>query len=115
MKYILFLTLPLFLYAKSSFITPEEYAAQLYKNPRGIGCQHCHGDKGEGKIVAKYMHKKKEKNFSGPEIDNLEYAEFYKALNTRLDSMPRYFLTSKEISALYFYLNKKELESAKKK
>lgn len=115
MKYILFLTLPFFLYAKSSFITQEEYAAQLYKNPRGIGCQHCHGDRGEGKVVAKYIHMKKEKSFAGPAIDDLEYAAFYKALNTRLDSMPRYFLTSKEVSALIFYLNKKELESAKKK
>ncbi|MDD2904941.1 MAG: c-type cytochrome [Sulfurimonas sp.] len=112
MKYILFLLLPLFLYAQSSFITQEEYAAQLYKNPRGIGCQHCHGDKGEGRVVAKYIHKKVEKSFAGSAINNLEYAAFYKALNSRIDSMPRYFLTPKEISALYFYLNADKLKKA---
>ncbi|MDD2790542.1 MAG: hypothetical protein PHU40_07760 [Sulfurimonas sp.] len=112
MKYILFLTLPLFLYAKTSFITQEEYAAQLYKNPRGIGCQHCHGDQGKGKIVANYTHKKIQKSFGGPAIDKLDYAAFYKALNSRIDSMPRYFLTPKEISALYFYLNQEELKKA---
>jgi hypothetical protein len=112
MRYILFLTLPLLLCAKTTFITQEEYAAQLYKNPRGIGCQHCHGEKGEGKVVAKYMHKNVEKSFRGPVINNLDYAAFYKALNKRLDSMPRYFLTPKEISALYFYLNEDELKKA---
>ncbi|OHD95885.1 MAG: hypothetical protein A2019_06810 [Sulfurimonas sp. GWF2_37_8] len=112
MKYILFLVVPLFIYAKSSFITQEEYAAQLYKNPRGIGCQHCHGEKGEGRIVAKYIHKKVEKSFAGSAINNLEYAAFYKALNSRIDSMPRYFLTPKEISALYFYLNEDKLKKA---
>lgn len=113
MKYILFLTLPLLLCAKTTFITQEEYAAQLYKNPRGIGCQNCHGEKGEGKTVAKYIDKNVEKSFRGSVINNLDYAAFYKALNMRLDSMPRYFLTSKEISALYFYLNEEELQKAK--
>jgi hypothetical protein len=113
MRYILFLTLPLLLCAKTTFITQEEYAAQLYKNPRGIGCQNCHGEKGEGKIVAKYIDKNVEKSFQGSAINNLDYAAFYKALNMRLDSMPRYFLTSKEISALYFYLNEEELRKAK--
>jgi hypothetical protein len=113
MRYILFLTLPLLLCAKTTFITQEEYAAQLYKNPRGIGCQHCHGEKGEGKTVAKYLHKGEEKSFRGPVINNLNYASFYAALSKRIDSMPRYFLTPKEISALYFYLNEEELLKAK--
>jgi hypothetical protein len=113
MRYILFLTLPLLLCAKTTFITQEEYAAQLYKNPRGIGCQHCHGIKGEGKTVAKYMHKGVEKSFRGSEINHLDYTTFYNALSKRIDSMPRYFLTSKEVSALYFYLNEEELKKAK--
>ena len=49
MKNILLLILPVFLFGGSSFITPLEYASQLYKNPRGIGCHLCHGDNGEGK------------------------------------------------------------------
>lgn len=61
MRYVLFLLLPLYLYAASSFITPMEYSSSLYKNPRGIGCNNCHGEKGEGKLVATYTHKGEKK------------------------------------------------------
>ncbi len=111
MKYIIFFILPLFLFAKSSFITQLEYSSQLYKNPRGIGCQHCHGAKGEGRLVATYIHKKEQKSFGGPQINNLDFEVFYKALNTRKRGMPRYFLTKKEIQALYFYLQSKTKEA----
>jgi len=94
--------------ATSSFITPLEYASQLYKNPRGIGCQHCHGDNGEGKLIAKYKHKNKQKRFDGPAIDKVSYVEFYKALNRRKNGMPRYFLTQKEIEALYLFLHQND-------
>ncbi|WP_457745659.1 c-type cytochrome [Sulfurimonas sp.] len=108
MKYLLLLTFPFFIYAQSSFITPMEYASQLYKNPRGIGCGHCHGKNGEGKLIANYIHNNKKKSFRGPAIDGITYREFYKALNSRKKGMPRYFLTNKEIEALYFYLHKNE-------
>ena len=107
MKYILFLTLPLLLAAASSFITPIEYASQLYKNPRGIGCHHCHGEKGGGKLIANYMHKKEKKSFSGPAINKMSFAAFHKAINDRKRGMPRYFLTKKEVQALYLYLQEK--------
>ena len=100
--------LPKLLFATSSFITPLEYASQLYKNPRGIGCQFCHGENGEGKLIANYMHKNKKKSFRGPEIDKINFGEFYKALNRRKDGMPRYYLTQKEIEALYLYLHSKD-------
>ena len=100
--------LPMFLFASSSFITPLEYASQLYKNPRGIGCQFCHGNNGEGKLIANYMHKNKKKSFRGPEIDKMNFGEFYKALNSRKNGMPRYYLTQKEIEALYLYLHYKD-------
>ena len=32
----------------SDFITKNEYAKMLYQNPRGIGCDKCHGSGGEG-------------------------------------------------------------------
>ncbi len=108
MKYIYFLILPLFLCAKGSFITPMEYASQFYKNPRGIGCEHCHGESGEGKLVATYIHKKKKKTFEGPPINNMSFDDFYKALNVRKLGMPRYFLTKKEVEALYLYVNEKK-------
>jgi len=108
MKYIFFLTIPLFLFSSSSFITPMEYASRLYKNPRGIGCQECHGNNGEGKIIANYVYKKKKKSFVGPQINNISFNEFYQVLNQRKRGMPRYFLTDEEIQALYLYLHKND-------
>lgn len=116
MKKIVFLIFSLFLFADTSFITPKEYASQLYKNPRGIGCNLCHGENGEGKIVAHYKHKNKDKFFAPPAINHLEFKEFYKALNVRKKGMPRYFLTQKEIRALFLYVtsyNKKNLIKGK--
>ena len=114
MKHIAILLLPVFLFSDTTFITPMEYASQLYKNPRGIGCQHCHGANGEGKVVARYTHKNEKKIFSGPIINNLDFNKFYKTLNVRKRGMPRYFLTKKEIKALYFYLQeKKEIKDEK--
>ena len=106
MKYIVQFFIPLCLTAQTSFITPMEYASQLYRNPRGIGCHNCHGNNGEGKTVAKYIDKKKQKVFRGPTINNIEYYKFFNALNKRNRGMPRYFLTTKEIEALYLYLHR---------
>ena len=113
MKYLLLFVLSFTLYGKSSFISPMEYASSLYKNPRGIGCYKCHGDIGEGKIVARYIHKKEKKSFSGPSINNINYSKFYRALSVRKKGMPRYFLTQKEIKALYFFLQQKKIEADK--
>ena len=110
MRYILFLSIPLLLMALSSFITETEYASQLYKNPRGIGCYHCHGENGEGKLIANYVHKKEKKSFSGPAIHEMSFAAFHKALNERKRGMPRYFLTKKEVKALYFYLQQNNIK-----
>ena len=81
-----------------------EYSSSLYKNPRGIGCDNCHGEKGEGKLVASYMHKKKKKEFRGPAINNIIFNDFKEALNKSKRGMPRYYLTNSEIKALFFYL-----------
>jgi len=108
MKTTLFLIFPIFLYATSSFITPLEYSTQLYKNPRGIGCQLCHGDNGEGKLIANYIHKNKKRSFVGPPINKVGFNDFYKAMNSRIKGMPRYFLTRKEVEALYLHLHQND-------
>jgi mono/diheme cytochrome c family protein len=106
MKYIILFSLSIsYLFAESRFISPLEYASQLYKNPRGIGCQHCHGDNGEGKVVANYIHKGKGKEFGGAMINELSFDVLYKALNKSNRGMPRYYLTDKEIEALYLFLS----------
>lgn len=114
MKYLIFLIFPYLLLSETTFITPMEYASRLYKDPRGIGCQLCHGDKGEGKIVAEYKHKKIKKSFGGSTINKLPYEVFYKALNTRTDGMPRYFLTDREIASLYLFLHQNDEEKKTK-
>ncbi|WP_373070856.1 cytochrome c [Sulfurimonas sp.] len=111
MRFVPALFLPLFLFAQSSFITPLEYSSSLYKNPRGIGCFHCHGEKGEGKIVANYTHNKQKKNFGGPAINSLNYDDFKKSLEVSKKGMPRYYLTTDEIKALFFYLQQMKVEN----
>lgn len=114
MKFFLLFIFPYFLFGDTSFITPLEYASQLYKNPRGIGCHLCHGEKGEGKLVARYIDKKKKKSFKGPAINSLDFDTFYRALDNSKEGMPRYFLTNKEVQALYLYLQEnKEKSDAK--
>jgi len=106
MKLFLLLTVSTYLFAATSFITDEEYASSLYKNPRGIGCNNCHGDSGKGKLVAKYEQKGVMKNYGGSDITDIGFIDFYEALDTRITGMPRYFLTKDEIEALYRYLHK---------
>lgn len=113
MKYIILIFLSLSLFGESTFISPMEYASQLYKNPRGLGCHHCHGDKGEGKLVAKYTHKNIEKEFRGPAINGLDFKIFYDSMNKRRRGMPSYFLTKKEIQALYLYLQEEKPNAEK--
>lgn len=90
--------------ADASFITKDEYATSLYHNPRGIGCNNCHGERGEGALVANYKHKGHYRSFSAPEIRNSDFQTFYKRLNSRVRGMPRYFLTREEIETLYYYI-----------
>ena len=105
MKYLLLVFISTSLWSESTFISPLEYASQLYKNPRGIGCDKCHGENGDGKLIARYVHKGEKKEFRAPSINGLNYKDFYKALSKRKKGMPRYYLTTKEIQALYLYLN----------
>jgi len=110
MKVFFLLFCNVLVFAQSSFITPLEYASQLYKNPRGIGCNKCHGEKGEGLLIATYKHKGKTKEFIAPQINNVKFQKFYKVLNSRNKGMPRYFLTDGEINALYLYLHQNDMD-----
>ncbi len=109
MRQWLWLTLAAALTAgEPSFITPQEYARQLYHNPRGIGCQHCHGEKGEGRVIAYYEDDEGRKAFRAPRIDTLDFVRFDAALAGRLKGMPKYYLTAEERRALYRYLHPKK-------
>jgi len=105
--FILFLlTLTIFAKEKDSFITEQEYGQHLYKNPRGIGCDKCHGKQGEGMVIAKYKDKNEKKELRTLEINSIGFEKFKDALIQRRGVMPKYFLTSEEIKALYGYLHK---------
>ena len=111
MKVLLLVLLFVSLHSAESFITKEEYAKQLFHSPRGIGCHLCHGESGEGRLIAEYEDKKEAKSFAGPAIRSMDFNKFSHALNSRGRGMPRYFLTKSEIRALYYYLqfkNKKK-------
>lgn len=96
-----------------SFITKKEYGSMLYKNPRGIGCNKCHGETGDGTLIAKYKEKDKKSNklitktLIAPAINHLKLEDFKKILMKKRNkslSMPTYFLTEDELSSIHFYI-----------
>jgi len=109
MKNILLLALlPLVLLAKDDFISEYEYGQMLYNNPRGISCVSCHGNFGEGKIIAKSKDDNgKEQIFKGSDIRDLSLKKFHQALNRTHEIMPRYYLLNKEIITIYKFLKEK--------
>lgn len=98
--------------AEGSFITKEEYAGSLYHNPRGVGCHLCHGEGGEGKLIARYKENGEAKVFAGSPINKISFKDFYERLNSRIIGMPRYYLTDTEIQTLYYYLHREEFKRA---
>ncbi|WP_420913013.1 cytochrome C oxidase subunit III [Campylobacter blaseri] len=101
-----------------SFITDMEYGQMLYQNPRGIGCNKCHGKKGEGSVIAKYKEHNRssqelyDKELVAPPINRLSLQDFAKGIKISKDIMPLYFLTNDEIIILYKYI--KEINKEKK-
>nr|WP_223810208.1 MULTISPECIES: c-type cytochrome [unclassified Campylobacter] len=86
----------------------KEYAKMLYENPRGIGCKNCHGERGEGKILAYYTNKGIKTPYLIPSIQGLNFEDFKKSLmqiKSVKSIMPNYSLTDNEIIALYNYIN----------
>jgi len=86
------------------FISEFEYGQMLYQNPRGVSCVPCHGDNGEGAIIARYGSKKEPKVLRGPDIRQVTEKDLRKALEKGPGVMPRYFLTDEEIRALFTYI-----------
>ncbi len=103
---LLLLIVTIFAKERDSFITEQEYGEHLYKNPRGIGCNKCHGERGEGMVISRYKDKNQKKELKTDEINSISFEAFRAALQERRGIMPKYFLTSQEIKALYGYLHK---------
>ena len=70
----------------NSFITKYEYGKMLYNNPRGIGCNSCHGNDARGRKMVdfKQTHEKKVYNCTLviPDIKNIDYETFSIKVNS---------------------------------
>ncbi len=89
----------------NDFITVEEYGKMLYENPRSVGCNKCHGRRGEGKFIASYTNKKNEiVKFTAPPLRSLDYKRFRSGLKNHSPLVPKYFLTEDEAIAIYQFL-----------
>ena len=98
--------LPFFMYAED-FMSHFEYGQMLYSNPRGVSCALCHGKYGKGDVIASYKQEDGKKvELQSPDITNLTFKQMIKALNSSHKIMPRYYLTDKEIKAIYDYIQK---------
>lgn len=87
------------------FISEFEYGQMLYKDPRGVSCAKCHGDLGEGSFIASFKNKDGlEIKFNGPDIRALNLQTFKKAILKGGKIMPKYYLTDKEVEAIYKYV-----------
>lgn len=127
--FITILTTTIFADTKNSslFITKPEYGKMLYENPRGIGCNSCHGNSAEGKKIVQFKHTYKEDVYLctlyTPNIKNVSYENFKKKINQKRNPnkkfkeeevcqkiiynaniMPTYHLIEDEIESIYYYL-----------
>lgn len=108
MRYLFFIAILFSSLFAEDFISKIEYEKLLYKNPRGIGCNNCHGEKGEGSVIARYIHKGKNKELIAPPISNISREKFYLALSNPKSIMPIYSLVDDEIESLYNFVNKQK-------
>ncbi len=120
-------TTPVEIDINNNFITKNEYGKMLFNNPRGIGCNSCHGDNARGKKIVDFRqeHDKKIYNCSliAPDIKHIEYQTFYNKVNSKKNPnlkfekeqvceklihyanvMPTYFLVEEEIEAIFYYI-----------
>jgi mono/diheme cytochrome c family protein len=114
MRFLIFL-LPLLLWSEEnldsnesqSFITEYEYGEMLYQNPRGVSCQECHGDSGEGKTIVHYEDIHSKEDIKGADIRKKTLAQMITSVGSYHKVMPRYYLTDVEVKAIYEFIQKK--------
>ena len=86
----------------------------LYKDPRGVSCASCHGTVGEKTFIASYKNEDgSNRDFYSPDIRKIDLNSFKKALDKGGRIMPKYYLTNKEVEAIYKYIQSVNKESVK--
>lgn len=112
----------------NSFITKYEYGKMLYNNPRGIGCNSCHGDDARGKKMVEFKQQLSDTKIYNcvlvvPDIKSIDYETFSTKVNSKKNPnvkfekeqvcekliyyanvMPTYFLVEEEIEAIFYYI-----------
>jgi hypothetical protein len=111
----------------NSFITKYEYGKMLFNNPRGIGCNRCHGDDARGRKIVDFKQEYDKKIYDctliAPDIKHVDYENFSKKVNSKKNEnlkfskeqvcdklihyanvMPTYFLVEDEIEAIFYYI-----------
>jgi len=104
---LLWMLLPLILWAQEDFISHYEYGEMLYANPRGVSCAQCHGESGEGQTIVEFRDIHGKQALKGSDIRRDSLEEMIISVNTYHKIMPRYYLTDEEVKAIYDYLQKK--------
>ncbi len=110
---------------QESFLSSVEYGRMLYKQPRGISCSQCHGKTGKGgQKIAKYYDKHKNpKLLKGVDITTYSLEDLSLSLSNRYKEnnktkyhkiMPMYYLTKKEIQAIFDYLQYSNKQNSNK-
>ena len=114
MKHIFIVTFLLSLIHSEDFISEYEYGQMLYKDPRGVSCASCHGTVGESTFIASFKNEdNSSRDFYSPDIRDLDLKSFKKALDRGGRIMPKYYLTDKEVEAIYKYVKTVNQESVK--
>ncbi len=91
---------------RDEFISEFEYGQMLYQNPRGVSCAPCHGDRAEGKEIARYKNTNgRTIVLSGPDIRGASLEKIMQTVKKGPGVMPRYFFTDEEIRAIYSYIH----------
>ena len=101
------LSIAVCIHADEDFISDYEYGQMLYLYPRGVSCVECHGDAGEGKVIAEFRDIHGAEQIIGPDIRTKTLVEMQEALNAYHKIMPRYYLTDEEVKAIYDFLQEK--------
>lgn len=89
----------------NSFITKKEYGEMLYKNPRGIGCDKCHGKDGSGSVISEFFDKEdKKRTLFAPSIKFYNAFTLHKGIKKHPSYVPKYFLTTDELVSVSKFL-----------
>jgi len=105
LKRVLVVTFFITLLFSEDFISEFEYGQMLYQSPRGVSCASCHGKLGEPTYVATLIEDNgTKKDFITPDIRKFSLEKFRIALAKGGKIMPKYYLTNKEVEAIYKYI-----------